>query len=189
MWVLLDNYDSFTHILHHYLLHTGNECLVIRNDEMTVEEIAALNPERLIISPGPQTPKEAGISLAALEYFHTRIPVLGICLGHQALGMFFGAILKRSPAPMHGKTSIVKHNGHAVFAGIDREFEVMRYHSLCIDISQNNELVPLAVSNDDSVLMAFTHQTLPLIGLQFHPESIGTPSGQKMIDNWAKMNF
>lgn len=189
MWVLLDNYDSFTYILHHYLLHTGNECRVIRNDELTVDQIAALNPSRLIISPGPQTPLEAGISLAAIEYFHTKIPILGICLGHQALGMFFGAPLKHSPEPMHGKTSLVRHNSHPVFAGIDLEFEVMRYHSLCIDISQNDELVPLASSNDDDILMAFAHRSLPLIGLQFHPESIGTPSGQRMIDNWAKMNF
>jgi anthranilate synthase/aminodeoxychorismate synthase-like glutamine amidotransferase len=189
MWVLLDNYDSFTHILHHYLLHTGNDCIVIRNDELSIEALAALHPSRLIISPGPQTPREAGISLKAIEYFHDKIPVLGICLGHQALGMFFDAPLLHSPAPMHGKTSIVKHNGHAIFKGIDEEFEVMRYHSLCIDLSNNKALVPIACATDDTVLMACAHKNLPLIGLQFHPESIGTPYGQQMIDNWAKMIF
>lgn len=189
MWVLLDNYDSFTHILHHYLLHTGNECIVIRNDELTVEELIALNPERLIISPGPQTPHEAGISLRAIEHFYDKIPILGICLGHQALGMFFDAPLLHSPAPMHGKTSKVKHNGHLIFRGIYEEFEVMRYHSLCIDLSNNEELLPIAFASDDKVIMACAHKNLPLIGLQFHPESIGTPCGQQMIDNWAKMIF
>lgn len=189
MWVLIDNYDSFTHILHHYLLHTGNNCVVIRNDEVTVEELVELKPERLIISPGPQTPREAGISLEAIEYFHNKIPILGICLGHQALGMFFDAPLLHSPTPMHGKTSKVKHNGHFIFEGIGKEFEVMRYHSLCIDVSNNKELLPIAFSTDDNVLMACAHRNLPLIGLQFHPESVGTPCGQQMIDNWAKMIF
>jgi anthranilate synthase/aminodeoxychorismate synthase-like glutamine amidotransferase len=189
MWVLLDNYDSFTHILHHYLLQTGNECKVIRNDLMSVAEIAALNPSRLIISPGPQTPHEAGITLESLAYFHTRIPILGICLGHQALGMLFNAPLIKCPSPMHGKTSSVKHFGHSIFKGIANPFEVMRYHSLCIDISENKNLIPLAIAQDDNVLMACTHKTLPLIGLQFHPESIGTTDGQQMIDNWANMSF
>ncbi len=189
MWVLIDNYDSFTHILHHYLLHTGNECMVLRNDAVTLEELIAINPERLIISPGPQTPLEAGISLQAIDYFHTKIPILGICLGHQALGMFFGAPLLKSPEPMHGRTSMLRHSGHPVFADIPEEFEVMRYHSLCIDISANEELVPIAFSLDDTVLMACAHKVFPLIGLQFHPESIGTPYGQQMIDNWAAMNF
>ena len=189
MWVLIDNYDSFTHILHHYLLHTGHECVVLRNDAISLEELIALNPQRLIISPGPQTPLEAGISLQAIEYFHSSIPILGICLGHQALGMFFGAPLLRIAEPMHGRTSIVRHSGHALFHNIASDFEVMRYHSLCIDIGGNNELIPLATSLDDKVLMALAHKNFPIIGIQFHPESIGTPDGQKMIDNWARMNF
>jgi len=187
MWVLLDNYDSFTHILHHYLLHTGNECIVVRNDELTVAELAKLNPERLILSPGPQTPREAGITLSALDYFCTQIPILGICLGHQALGMHFGAPLQQCPVPMHGKTSIVKHKGHPIFEGIEPSVEVMRYHSLCIDIAENEQLVPLAFSEDDHILMACAHHSLPLIGLQFHPESVGTKDGQRMIDNWARL--
>ena len=189
MWVLLDNYDSFTHILHHYLLLTGNECRVIRNDEMSIEALSKLNPTRLIISPGPQTPLEAGISIQAIDFYHKRIPILGICLGHQALAMFFGATLLHCPAPMHGKTSIVRHQGHPIFKDISPSFEAMRYHSLCIDLKGNEHLDALAFSEDDAVLMALAHKQLPLIGLQFHPESIGTSCGQKMIDNWAKMNF
>jgi anthranilate synthase/aminodeoxychorismate synthase-like glutamine amidotransferase len=187
MWVLLDNYDSFTHILHHYLLQTGNDCCVIRNDEISIEALAAMNPERLIISPGPQTPKEAGISLAAIDYFHNLIPILGICLGHQALGMYFGAPLLHNPLPMHGKVSKITHQAHPLFEGLANEFDAMRYHSLCIDIANIDCLRGIAFSQDDNVLMAFAHQSLPLIGLQFHPESIGTPDGQKIINNWSKL--
>lgn len=189
MWVLLDNYDSFTHILHHYLLHTGNSCQVIRNDAIDLEALIALKPERIILSPGPKTPKEAGITLAVIAHFHDKIPILGICLGHQALGMYFGAQLLHSPAPMHGKTSMVQHNGHLIFEGVAPVFEVMRYHSLCIDLAACAALESLAISEDDGVLMALAHKKLPLIGLQFHPESIGTKDGQQIIDNWAKMIF
>lgn len=189
MWVLLDNYDSFTHILHHYLLLTGHECVVLRNDELTPDELIGLKPSGLILSPGPQTPNEAGISLAAIEHFYNKIPILGICLGHQALGVFFGAKLLRNPAPMHGKTSIVRHSGHPIFEGIAEDFEVMRYHSLQIDPQLNTELETIAVAQDDKVLMAFAHKKFPLIGLQFHPESVGTPQGQQIINNWANLYF
>lgn len=185
MWVLLDNYDSFTYILHHYLLMTGNDCVVLRNDEVSVSELAAINPSRLIISPGPQTPLQAGISLDAIAHFYDKIPILGICLGHQALGMFFGAPLVHLPAPMHGKTSRVKHNGHSLFTNISNPFEVMRYHSLAIDLEGNTEMVAIAHSLDDNIVMACAHKTLPLTGIQFHPESIGTQSGQAMLNNWA----
>jgi anthranilate synthase/aminodeoxychorismate synthase-like glutamine amidotransferase len=189
MWVLLDNYDSFTHILLHYLLNTGNDCMVVRNDEKSVQQLAAIKPERLIISPGPQTPIEAGITLEAIEYFHTQIPILGICLGHQALGMFFSAPLLHCPTPMHGKTSMVQHDGHPIFEGINTTFEAMRYHSLCIHLENNKTLLPIAFAKDDQVIMGICHKSLPLIGLQFHPESIGTPNGQQIINNWAKMNL
>lgn len=188
MWVLIDNYDSFTHILHHYLLLTGNECVVLRNDEVSVAALAGMQPERLILSPGPQTPREAGITLEALQYFHDRIPVLGICLGHQAIGMLFGAQLQQNPLPMHGKTSLVRHSGHTLFRNIPEMFPVMRYHSLSLDLASANGLKPLAHATDDGVLMALEHKQYPLTGIQFHPESIGTPHGRQIIENWAKMN-
>lgn len=187
MWILLDNYDSFTYILLDYLLQTGNECAVYRNDEITVEQLAALHPERLIISPGPETPLQAGITMQAIEHFHSLIPILGVCLGHQAIGMYFGATLKHAPYPMHGKTSPVQHNGHVVFSGIESPCTVMRYHSLAIDNPPGTGLQVLATSTDDNVIMAIAHEKYPCIGIQFHPESIGTPMGLQMLRNWAGM--
>lgn len=187
MWILLDNYDSFTYILHHYLLQTGNECTVYRNDELTVKELAALNPERLIISPGPETPVQAGITLEAINHFHNKIPILGVCLGHQALGMHFGAQLIHAPYPMHGKTSEVSHNNHLLFNNISSPCTVMRYHSLAIDNLENTGLQSIATSNDDQLIMAITHEKYPCTGIQFHPESIGTTHGLQMLKNWAAM--
>lgn len=194
MWILLDNYDSFTYILHDYLLqtcmsgkHVGSECRVYQNDELTVEELAALNPERLIISPGPETPLQAGITLEAIKYFHDKIPILGVCLGHQALGMFFGAQLVHIPYPMHGKTSEVVHNRHRLFGNIKSPCTVMRYHSLAIEGLESTGLKVIASSNDDNVVMAVAHEKYPCIGIQFHPESIGTDTGLQMLQNWAEM--
>lgn len=186
MWALIDNYDSFSHILHDYLLQTGNECRLFRNDEISVAELDAMQISRLIISPGPETPVQAGISLEAIRHFHQQIPVLGICLGHQAIGMLFGGRLQHNPRPMHGKVSPVAHLGHPVFAGISNPFPVMRYHSLCIELEKDSELEPLAFSTDDNLLMAVAHKKYPLIGLQFHPESIGTPDGLQLLQNWAR---
>jgi anthranilate synthase/aminodeoxychorismate synthase-like glutamine amidotransferase len=187
MWILLDNYDSFTYILHHYLLQTGNECKVYRNDEITIDELKALNPERLIISPGPETPLQAGICMDAIKEFHNRIPILGVCLGHQALGMHFGAELVHAPYPMHGKTSEVNHDGHTLFNNVPKPFTVMRYHSLALKMPVGGALIPLAYSKDDNTIMALAHKIHPCIGIQFHPESIGTTDGQQMLNNWAAM--
>lgn len=189
MWILLDNYDSFTHILHHYLLQTGNECIVYRNDEITVAEIAQLQPERIIISPGPETPIEAGICMDVIQHFHKEIPILGVCLGHQAIGMHFGAKLIHIPYPMHGKTSQLTHNGHQLFQGLDNKFNVMRYHSLAIENLADTGLKAIASSNDDNQIMAIAHDSYPCIGIQFHPESIGTTVGEKLLSNWANMQF
>lgn len=189
MWVLIDNYDSFTHILHHYLLLTGSDCRVIRNDELTLAQIEALNPERLVISPGPGIPNDAGITLQAIDHFHNRIPILGVCLGHQAIGTYFGAILTHAPSPMHGKTSDIEHNGHPIFKDVPPIFTVMRYHSLSLKNLPADRLIPLAISLSDGAIMAIAHTHFPCIGLQFHPESVGTDNGMTLIRNWAGMHF
>lgn len=186
MWILIDNYDSFTYILHHYLLQTGNECKVYRNDEISLAQLIALTPSRLIISPGPETPLQAGITMAAIQYFHDKIPILGVCLGHQAIGMFFGAKLIHAAYPMHGKISEVSHNGHVLFRDIPGTFIVMRYHSLAVKDFEATGLQSLARTSDGTC-MALVHERHPCIGIQFHPESIGTPDGLQMLQNWAAM--
>ncbi len=184
MYILIDNYDSFTYILHDYVLQTGKQCVVYRNDEITVEELIALNPERLIISPGPETPLQAGITMSAIAHFHDKIPILGVCLGHQALGMFFGAKLVHIPYPMHGKTSEVTHNQHAVFGNIPSPFTVMRYHSLAVEQFEGTNLQAIAHTADGTI-MALAHPTFPCMGVQFHPESVGTPFGLQLLKNWV----
>lgn len=186
MWVLIDNYDSFTYILHHYLQQAGGDCRVLRNDAVTVQDLEALRPSRLIISPGPETPLQAGVTLDAIAHFHQRIPILGICLGHQALGMFFGAELVHSPVPVHGKIHEVHHSGAAIFNNIPSTFSAMRYHSLALQSLSGSGLQPIA-SASDGIVMAVEHEQFPCIGLQFHPESVGTPEGLQMLRNWAAM--
>lgn len=185
--MLIDNYDSFTYILHHYLLQTGHDCTIYRNDEISVAALQALNPSRLIISPGPATPLQAGISMEAIQYFHDKIPILGVCLGHQALGMFFGAELKHAAYPMHGKTAPVQYSGHALFAGLSNPFTVMRYHSLVIEPAAGSDLHTIATAQNDGAVMAVAHTQYPCVGVQFHPESVGTPEGMQLLQNWADM--
>ena len=186
MWVLIDNYDSFTWILHDYLLQTGHECVVYRNDEISLQQLIAMAPERIVLSPGPETPLEAGITMSVIEHFHRTTPILGVCLGHQALGMYFGAQLAHAPYPMHGKTSEVLHVDHPLFQNIPSPFTVMRYHSLIVEGVEGTDLVPLAHSKD-SVLQALRHAHYPCVGVQFHPESVGTEYGLQLLKNWAGM--
>jgi len=186
MWVLIDNYDSFTYILHHYLLQTNNDCVVYRNDELTLDELIVLGPSRIIISPGPETPLQSGICMEAINYFHTRLPILGVCLGHQALGMYFGAKLTHAPYPMHGKTSNVQHITHPLSKDIPTPFTAMRYHSLIVENLEKTALQSLAHSEDGSI-MALAHKTYPSIGIQFHPESIVTEHGLQLLKNWADL--
>jgi anthranilate synthase/aminodeoxychorismate synthase-like glutamine amidotransferase len=186
MWILLDNYDSFTYILQHYLLQTGNACVVYRNDELSLAELVALNPTRLIISPGPETPLQAGICLDAVAYFYDKIPILGVCLGHQALGLHFGAKLVHAHYPMHGKTSEIIHQGHNLFEGLSSPLTVMRYHSLVLQQLENTGLQPIAITTDGTI-MAIAHEKYPSIGIQFHPESVGTKEGMQMLQNWANL--
>ena len=184
MWVLIDNYDSFTHILHHYLLQTGADCKVYRNDALSLKELIALDPSRLILSPGPETPLEAGITLEALDYFHQRIPILGVCLGHQAIGMYFGASLVHAAAPVHGKVHELIHKDTSIFKGLPSPMPVMRYHSLALSMDGAADLETLATTEDGTV-MALRHKHYPIVGVQFHPESVGTPHGLQLLRNWA----
>ncbi len=186
MWVLIDNYDSFTHILLHYLLLTGHPCKVFRNDEISIAALDALKPEGIIISPGPETPLKAGITMDVIAHFHRSTPILGVCLGHQALGMYFGRQLLYAPKPMHGKVSSVIHTGHALFDGVPDPFDAMRYHSLILD-NQAKMCLRTIAETEDGICMAVAHDTLPCYGVQFHPESVGTTHGQAIINNWASL--
>jgi len=186
MWVLIDNYDSFTWILHDYLLQTGHECLVFRNNEISLLQLTALDPERIILSPGPETPLQAGITMDVIDNFHKRIPILGVCLGHQALGMYFGAKLVHTKYPMHGKTSKIRHTHHPLFNNIPDPFIAMRYHSLAVDNFSGTPLASIAHA-EDGTIMALSHTQYPCIGVQFHPESIGTQHGLQLLKNWSEM--
>lgn len=183
--LLIDNYDSFTYNLRDYLLQLGVFCEVIRNDAVSFEELKQQHFDAVVFSPGPQTPLEAGFLMEAVAWYIGRCPVLGVCLGHQAIGMHFGARLVRAQAPVHGKTSMIQHNGHELFSGIPSNFEVMRYHSLILEHLEGTPLMPIAYTID-AELMAFAHQNLPVAGVQFHPESILTPNGMDILRNWLK---
>lgn len=183
MVLLLDNYDSFTYNLRDYILQCGKECRVIRNDEMSLNEIEKINFSSAIISPGPKTPHEAGITMKFIERFHQTKPILGICLGHQAIGEFFGAKLTKAIKPMHGKTSIIKHNNNFLFKNLPAEFEAMRYHSLILTELEKTELQIIATTKENEV-MAIAHPTLKIEGVQFHPESILTEHGLQLMKNW-----
>jgi len=185
MVLLLDNYDSFTYNLYDYVLQLGHECKVVRNDEMSLEEFDSINFSSAIISPGPKTPHEAGITMQFIERFHLSKPILGICLGHQAIGEFFGAQLVKAAKPMHGKTSVITHTGHFLFDGLPKQIEVMRYHSLVLTKLDTLPLNVIATTAESEV-MAIAHNQLKIAGVQFHPESILTPLGLSILSNWFK---
>ena len=188
MLLLLDNYDSFTYNLAHRLGELGAAVEVVRNDAVTVDEIAARAPTHLVISPGPGRPETAGISIDALKYFAGRIPVLGVCLGHQALSIAFGGRVERAAAPMHGKTSMVQHDGRGVFAGVTMPFEAGRYHSLVVprDGIPGDFEVSAWVEGDNTV-MGLRHRTWPVNGVQFHPESVLTSEGRAILRNFLEL--
>lgn len=198
MIVIIDNYDSFTFNIVQTLAtcpypgETGwqsPEIRVFRNDKISVSEIAAMQPDRLLISPGPCTPKEAGISIEAIQYFSTRIPVLGVCLGHQSIGEAFGGRVVRAGRVMHGKTSPVSHDGRGVFTGLDNPFDGMRYHSLVVEMESLPDCLEATAFTDQGELMGIRHRKLPVEGVQFHPESIMTGVGMILLHNFLRPDY
>jgi len=193
MLLMIDNYDSFTYNVVQYLGELGATVEVHRNDTITISDIEAMNPERIVISPGPCSTDEAGISLEVVRHFAGRVPILGVCLGHQCIGQVFGGKVIRAGQVMHGKTSMIHHNGQGVFAGLENPFEATRYHSLVVDKDHwpEDELEITAwTQNEDGSMeevMGLRHRSLPIEGVQFHPESIMTRHGHELLDNFLKM--
>lgn len=182
--VIIDNYDSFTYNLVD-LVRRFTRPLIYRNDEITAEEIAALSPAGVLISPGPGRPVDSNVSMTFAQKYHTNIPILGVCLGHQLLGHIFGVEVAYAAKPMHGKCSLITHNGKGIFEGLQNPLEVMRYHSLILKQDTKwPEDLDVTAETSSGELMALQHKTLPLTGLQFHPESILTQGGERMIQNW-----
>jgi len=194
MLLMIDNYDSFTYNVVQYLGELGADVKVVRNDEITIEEIEALKPDHLVVSPGPCTPNEAGVSVAAIKHFAGKIPILGICLGHQSIGQAFGGDIIRAGQVMHGKTSEVHHENKGVFSGLNQPLVATRYHSLVIDkntLPDCLEVTAWTVNDDGSVeeIMGVQHKTLPIQGVQFHPESILTEQGHDLLNNFLKIKI
>jgi len=184
MILLIDNYDSFTFNLYHFLGDVGARCEVWRNDKLTVEQALAMAPEAIVLSPGPCTPNEAGICLDLIAAAAGKIPLLGVCLGHQSIGQAFGGDVIRAPEPMHGKVSTITHTGTDILAGLPSPFSATRYHSLIVDrATLPDALVPTAWT-DDGIIMAMHHRTLPIFGVQFHPESIASEHGHEILANF-----
>ncbi len=184
MILLIDNYDSFTFNLVHFLGDLGAVCRVVRNDAITPEAALAMNPEAIVLSPGPCTPNEAGICMPLIAAAAGKVPVLGVCLGHQAIGQVFGGEVIRGPVPMHGKTSQIHHQNTDIFAGLPTPFEATRYHSLIVRRDTlPADLIPTAFT-DDGIIMGLRHRALPVFGVQFHPESIATQHGHDLLANF-----
>ncbi len=186
MIYLLDNYDSFTYNLYQALSELGANVTVFRNDEIEVEEIRARAPDRIVISPGPCTPAEAGISLPLIRELGVDIPILGVCLGHQAIGAAFGGRVVRAPEPVHGKLSPIRHGGMGVFSGVPSPFEATRYHSLVVERETLPGSLEVTAWSDDGLIMGLRHRSLPVEGIQFHPESYTTEHGKQLLRNFLE---
>lgn len=189
MILLIDNYDSFTYNLYQFIGIFNNDIKVVRNDKITIEEIEKLDPESIVISPGPKSPKEVGISVEAIKHFAGKKPILGICLGHQSIGEAFGATVSYAKKLMHGKQSDVIHTGESIFAGIPSPVKVARYHSLAIIEDTLPDELEVIARTEDGEIMAVKHKEYPVVGLQFHPESIYTEHGKRMIENFVNGNI
>jgi anthranilate synthase/aminodeoxychorismate synthase-like glutamine amidotransferase len=187
MLLVIDNYDSFTYNLVQALGMLGADIKVVRNDKATVKEMASWKPGHLLVSPGPCTPNEAGIPVAAIRHFAGKIPVLGVCLGHQSIGVAFGGKVVRAGRLMHGKTSMIRHDGKGVFRGLPNPFEAMRYHSLLVDKATLPECLAVTAWSEQDELMGLRHREFPVEGVQFHPESIMTPEGINLLRNFLEI--
>jgi anthranilate synthase component 2 len=186
MVFVLDNYDSFTYNLVQYMGELGAEMTVRRNDELTPQEVESLHPDRILLSPGPCTPQEAGISIPLIQHFAGKLPILGVCLGHQAIGEAYGGKVVRGSVPVHGKCTDVRHDGRGLFAGCPEPMRTARYHSLVVDRATLPEDFYVDAETEDGVVMAITHRAKPVFGIQFHPESYGTIGGDTLIGNFLR---
>jgi anthranilate synthase component 2 len=182
--LLIDNYDSFTYNLFHYLGELGADVRVVRNDEITAAEALGMKPEGIVLSPGPCTPNEAGICLEVIEQAKGTMPILGVCLGHQAIGQVYGGKIVRAPEPMHGKLSRVHHTGKSVFRGLNNDFMATRYHSLTIDPPSMPAVLDVTATSEDGVIQGVMHKSHPVHGVQFHPESIASENGHALLANF-----
>ncbi len=188
MILVIDNYDSFTYNLVQYLGELGEEILVRRNDEVEVAEVEErLRPDQILISPGPGTPDEAGVSLAIIDHFSGHIPILGVCLGHQAIAQSFGGRVQRAPVLVHGKASEIFHDGNTIFRGLERSFAAGRYHSLIVERETLPECLEVSATTSDGIIMGLRHRNMKVEGVQFHPESILTPAGKNLLSNFLRL--
>lgn len=188
MLLMIDNYDSFTFNIVQYLAQLGEDVKVVRNDELSVSEIAGLKPDRIVVSPGPCSPEEAGISVAAIQEFAGKIPLFGVCLGHQSIGAAFGGTVVRSVSLMHGKTSPIHHDGKELFERLPNPFNATRYHSLVVERASLPDCLEVTAWVKNGEIMGLRHKQLPVWGVQFHPESILTEGGMELLDNFLKLS-
>ena len=189
MLLLIDNYDSFTYNLFQYLSELGEEVVVVRNDKTTLEEIDRMKPQRLVISPGPSTPLHAGISNEVIKHFGSRLPILGVCLGHQCIGYSYGATIGQAKEIMHGKSSPIHHNSQGVLAGLPNPFPAIRYHSLVVQREELPDCLEVTAWTDDGTIMGLRHRQHPVEGVQFHPESFMTEVGKDLLKNFLRLSY
>jgi anthranilate synthase/aminodeoxychorismate synthase-like glutamine amidotransferase len=186
MLLLIDNYDSFTYNLYQYFCELGQETIVVRNDKSSIAEIEKMAPERIVISPGPSTPLQAGISNEVIRFFGPKLPLLGVCLGHQCIGYSFGGVVSRAGEIMHGKSSLIHHTGQGVFAGMPEPFSAIRYHSLMVERQNLPECLEITAWTEDGTIMGMRHRKYQIQGVQFHPESFMTQGGKDILKNFLK---
>jgi anthranilate synthase/aminodeoxychorismate synthase-like glutamine amidotransferase len=188
MLLLIDNYDSFTYNLYQYLSELGEEISVVRNDKMTIKEMEKISPERIVISPGPGTPEQAGISNEVVRHFGSRLPILGVCLGHQCVGYAYGARVGHAGEIKHGKSSPIHHDGKGIFRGLPSPFPAIRYHSLAVNPESIPDCLEVSARTDNNIIMGIRHREYPVEGVQFHPESIMTEVGKDLLRNFLSMS-